>query len=1400
MDIKELQDYRLSDAIKFHTHLNPQIWDRDEHLLPEVREKLLAIAADFKEFLGLDLEVKDITISGSNAAYTYTDHSDIDLHLVADLPKADISEIYRELFDAKKYQYNDQHTFKIGGYDVELYVQNANEDPKSQGIYSVLNNKWISVPKRRKPDVDDISVKSKYEDLGRRIEAAIRSGDAAQLEMLGKKVREFRQAGLDKTGEFGPENLAFKILRSNGTLDQLRAARLAAKDQELSIEEAKKKKKKKSFKYGFGGYYFPGYHYYGQTDAAADGGGDGGGESVRESADDLQTQLEKFAAFCVKKLGIENPPGIQLKRDPEWSRRNATFGRYVPETNAMILSVADRHPMDIMRTLAHELVHRNQDEHEPMPYHAGDTGSEWENEANAKAGVLMRSYGEQNPGMFDKKALAEGSGKSDYKEIEFVCANPEFPDATDPELQKQMHLGLQQIPGVIPLLQDQSEYSEGQCSLAAIYKDRSTRSQILKLAKQLGVQVDLEQPVSDDYVDRAIRGEHYGQQVVAEASGYIPVTDAEARDPRYSMAVTVDIKPGENQRQAAKMGWKTNPAGTPPTARTNGLVEALTRKLQAVKEGLGFPLVSEQEQELEEVAMSPSALRAFATSPAAQGMRAGFEAELVFTGIGGDEEEGEWEADYSYDPRAYSLENIEDFFDSGDFAEGMTRQTKAALEQDYMEWYDQTLYDEFDAPVAVREWIQDNDWDEEDLIERALDDEYREDRVKEILAAMERRVKGTGTAADADLVEEYVGAEQEVERQLDERVEMAIAEQNSDFESALDEFRENWDRSESDWLRDRGWRSMSDIAYNFDVTWPHMTMTGGSSEGGFNEDAAQRLADDLADKLDVTTTVSTGYHGATRDTSTWIFEPDGSLEADDDANMPVEIVSPPMPLNKTLEILPKFFEWAEENGAYANSSTGFHMSVSMPEHEGNMLDYTKLALFLGDEYVLKQFGREANTYARSAISKIREKKGNVNAETVMSAMRKHLDQFASRALAQPSGFGKYTSINPKSKYIEFRSAGGSNYFEDMDKIQNTLMRYARAMDIAMNPEADKPEYAKKLYKLLTDTKTQQVVDPKTGTKRTEVVPGLDNDAISIFSRFVAGELPKSELKGFLKKLQYGREVERQKASGKVSTDYDSDGNYVIRSKDSEGKPQGPVLHRFSATGTSAAIEQAKQWIEARGIEKSSVHLAHVENVPAEILATAPTAPPTQTPQTDQLNAPVADDPRGNYVLRQREGAEGRGAVLHRFSAPNNRAAIEAAREWTTAQGIERRTVWLDHISGVPPQILNAAPIRATIGEPRPAFTEPRSSSIPEVPLDIAQNFQEPPASWDSGSPIETEPQNFPAARNEFTGEWKVVDGLNREVYRFGGVGNSQADANRVAREWARRTGFDGNLEVYPVMR
>ena len=286
MNIHELDSYDLGDAVKFNDRLNPAIWDDNERMRPEVREQLLRIADDFREFLGIDVEVKDITVSGSNAAYTYTPHSDIDLHLVVDLPRADENAVYRELFDAKKYAYNDMHDIRIGGSNVELYVQDANKTHHSQGIYSIQNDDWVSVPKRRRPDVDDISVRSKFEDLGHRIESAIATGDLDKITDMAEKLRDYRQAGLDAHGEFGAENLAFKILRTQGLIEKLYAARNQAKDELLSLDE-RRKKKKRSVKYGYGAYWYPGTAYAGQdhpagSEGGGDGGGGNGGESLKE--------------------------------------------------------------------------------------------------------------------------------------------------------------------------------------------------------------------------------------------------------------------------------------------------------------------------------------------------------------------------------------------------------------------------------------------------------------------------------------------------------------------------------------------------------------------------------------------------------------------------------------------------------------------------------------------------------------------------------------------------------------------------------------------------------------------------------------------------------------------------------------------------------------------------------------------------------------------------------------------------------------------------------------------------------------------------------------------------------------------------------------------------------------
>ena len=228
--------FSLSDAVVFHDKLNPAIWDDDMMMRPEVREHLLAMAADFQEYLGIDdLNLVDITVSGSNAAFSYTPHSDIDLHLVAEIPPEQ-TDLYREFFDAKKNLYNTTHDLKIRGFDVELYVQDSQNPVESMGIFSVMYDKWLSLPRPVKPTIDDLSVRSKVESMYTMISQALASQDSEEMRSTWDKLRNMRKAGLDAGGEFSVENLAFKVLRTQGWVRKLYDGIMAADDRELSLE------------------------------------------------------------------------------------------------------------------------------------------------------------------------------------------------------------------------------------------------------------------------------------------------------------------------------------------------------------------------------------------------------------------------------------------------------------------------------------------------------------------------------------------------------------------------------------------------------------------------------------------------------------------------------------------------------------------------------------------------------------------------------------------------------------------------------------------------------------------------------------------------------------------------------------------------------------------------------------------------------------------------------------------------------------------------------------------------------------------------------------------------------------------------------------------------------------
>ena len=221
--------------VAYHDELNSRAWANGQ-LRPEVRQRLLQIATIFIDYLDIpNFDALDIVLTGSIANYNYTRFSDFDLHVVtrySDLRCDDLAEAF---YRAKKEVWNNQHDIMIRGNEVELYVEDVEQPPVSGGVYSVVNDRWIKRPSYNPPRIDDRAVNDKANDLIQRITKAIASDDTADIERLRTKIRNMRRSGLDTAGEFGVENLAFKIVRNLGYLDKLSTAYTQQQDRDLSL-------------------------------------------------------------------------------------------------------------------------------------------------------------------------------------------------------------------------------------------------------------------------------------------------------------------------------------------------------------------------------------------------------------------------------------------------------------------------------------------------------------------------------------------------------------------------------------------------------------------------------------------------------------------------------------------------------------------------------------------------------------------------------------------------------------------------------------------------------------------------------------------------------------------------------------------------------------------------------------------------------------------------------------------------------------------------------------------------------------------------------------------------------------------------------------------------------------
>jgi hypothetical protein len=128
-------------------------------------------------------------------------------------------------------------------------------------------------------------------------------------------------------------------------------------------------------------------------------------ENISESK---KNSINHFVEFATKRLKLKEQPKVNLLSGREYSEAKTSLGGYNPITKEIFVVMDGRLTADICRTIAHEMVHRKQDELGLVRNEVKDgaDGSPIENQAHAVAGILMREYGRVNKQIYQEAHTA----------------------------------------------------------------------------------------------------------------------------------------------------------------------------------------------------------------------------------------------------------------------------------------------------------------------------------------------------------------------------------------------------------------------------------------------------------------------------------------------------------------------------------------------------------------------------------------------------------------------------------------------------------------------------------------------------------------------------------------------------------------------------------------------------------------------------------------------------------------------------------------------------------------------------------------------------------------------------------------------------------------------------------
>jgi hypothetical protein len=117
--------------------------------------------------------------------------------------------------------------------------------------------------------------------------------------------------------------------------------------------------------------------------------------------DNKKDKLNKFVKFVKNELELKSTPTISIQNNRDGLKTTANYD-YTKENKIIKVTCKNRALVDVMRSIAHEMVHHKQFEQGRLEVQPPDIGGEIEDEANAKAGQFIKMFAKQDPTIYDE--------------------------------------------------------------------------------------------------------------------------------------------------------------------------------------------------------------------------------------------------------------------------------------------------------------------------------------------------------------------------------------------------------------------------------------------------------------------------------------------------------------------------------------------------------------------------------------------------------------------------------------------------------------------------------------------------------------------------------------------------------------------------------------------------------------------------------------------------------------------------------------------------------------------------------------------------------------------------------------------------------------------------------------